>query len=678
MKSLSKGSQAALITLVVGALCLLLESMLPWLTSYPKGWELAASDWVGLGVKSGLDFIKPAARMFSTLMGYPMAAANSVLATVPWPLLIAAAVALGWRLGGLKMAAMAAVGLGLVVMSGYWPQGMNTLALVAVSVPLAMMAGTLIGILANEYPRFREPIQALLDVMQTVPTFAYLTPLLVLFGFGPVVGLIASAIYAAPPMARNVLLGLQRVEPEVKEAAVMAGGTRLQQLFQVEIPAAKLQIMVGVNQCLMAALSMVIIAAVIGGFNDIGWEVLLTMRKAQFGAAMLAGSVIVIFAILIDRMSATLALDRRRLWDGRVALGILAVGLLASLALRSSLPDPGSYQMLDPVAVWLDSWLTDFTRANADLLTSVKNGIMFYVLLPLRIGLDQAILPFTWGFLWTPGMSLWFFAAAAGTALVLGLRGQLTLGLVVLIAAGILETGVSQLPWPFVLIGAAALSWVAGGHRLAILSTVLLATILVSGLWERALLSLYLSGAAVFACAVLGGGIGLLSAVSPMVWRVVRPICDMLQTIPLFVFLIPVLMVFQIGEFSAFLAIIAYAVVPMIRYTRQGLIDTPEEMIEAATAAGATRWQMMRDVRAPYAAPTILLGLNQTILYAFAMLVIAALIGTTGLGQSIYLALGQADVGLGISAGAAMAILALIADRIVQGFAEERKRALGL
>jgi len=158
----------------------------------------------------------------------------------------------------------------------------------------------------------------------------------------------------------------------------------------------------------------------------------------------------------------------------------------------------------------------------------------------------------------------------------------------------------------------------------------------------------------------------------------VRPICDMLQTIPLFVFLIPVLMFFQIGEFSAFLAICAYAIVPMIRYTRHGLVSTPDEMIEAATASGATTWQMLRDVRAPYAAPTILLGLNQTILYAFSMLVIAALIGTTGLGQSIYLALGQADVGLGVSAGAAMAILAFLADRFLQGFATERRRALGL
>ncbi|MEP1328522.1 ABC transporter permease subunit [Pseudophaeobacter sp.] len=678
MRGLSKGSLAALITVVVGVLCLLLEGALPWLTTYPKTWVLPASDAIGMGVEAGLVFVKPAARMFSALMAYPMAATNYVLAALPWPLLIAATVALGWRLGGVRMAAMAAFGLGLVLLSGYWPQGMNTLALVAVSVPLALIAGAAIGILANEFPRFRAPVQALLDVMQTVPTFAYLTPLLVLFGFGPVVGLIASAIYAAPPMARNVLLGLQRVEPEVKEAAVMSGGTRMQQLFQVEIPAAKVQIMVGVNQCLMAALSMVIIAAVIGGFEDIGWEVLLTMRKAQFGPAMLAGSVIVIFAILIDRMSGTLAQERRRLWDGRISLGIMALGLVGSLLFWRALADPGSYQALDLVADGLDSWLTDFTRSNADLLTSFKNSIMFYVLLPLRIGLDQAILPFTWGFQWTTGMSLWFFAAAGAGAVVLTLRGQLTGALVLLIMVGILETGVSQLPWPFVLVGVGALAWVAGGLRLAMLSVGLLSTILVSGLWERALLSLYLSGASVVACAILGGGIGLLSAASPLAWRVVRPICDMLQTIPLFVFLIPVLMVFQIGEFSAFLAIIAYAIVPMIRYTRQGLIATPEEMIEAATASGATGWQMMRDVRAPYAAPTILLGLNQTILYAFAMLVIAALIGTTGLGQSIYLALGQADVGLGISAGAAMAILALIADRIVQGFAEERKKALGL
>ncbi|MFW8636249.1 ABC transporter permease [Cribrihabitans pelagius] len=678
MAGLTKGAWAALLAVTAGALCLALEGVAPWLWKFPAAWVLPATDWVGAGLEWFLALIKPAARAFSALMFYPMDWANALLSHTPWPLLIAATAALGWILGGLPMVIMAVAGLGFVLASGYWPESMNTLALVAVSVPLALVLGGGIGILANEMPRLRKPVQAMLDVMQTVPTFAYLTPLLVLFGFGPVVGLIASAIYAAPPMARNVLLGLERVEPEIKEAAVMAGGTRFQQLFQCEIPSAGQQIMVGVNQCLMAALSMVIIAAVIGGFDDIGWEVLLTMRKAQFGQSLLAGLVIVVFAILIDRMSGTLTEDRRTRHDRRVAWVILGAGLLAALALWDSVQAPGRYALFDPVADNVDAGLSAWTSANAATLTAVKNSVMFYVLLPLRIGLDQSVLPFTWGFSWTPAMSLALFAAGGLAAVVLAWRGHLTLGLLLLIAAGVLETGISQLPWPFVLAGAGALAWVAGGRGLAVMTVLLLGSILVSGLWERALLSLYLSGAAVFACAVLGGGIGLLSAVSPMAWRIVRPVCDMLQTIPLFVFLIPVLMVFQIGEFSAFLAIIAYAIVPMIRYTRHGLTATPEEMIEAATAAGATKWQMLKDVRAPYAAPSILLGLNQTILYAFAMLVIAALIGTTGLGQSIYLALGQADVGLGISAGAAMAILALIADRMVQGFAEERRKALGL
>lgn len=218
--------------------------------------------------------------------------------------------------------------------------------------------------------------------------------------------------------------------------------------------------MVGVNQCLMAALSMVIIAAVIGGFDDIGWEVLLTMRKAQFGQSLLAGLVIVIFAILIDRMSGTLTQDRRAQHDPRVAWGILALGVVVSAAFWGSVQQPGTYALFNPVADSVDRGLSAFTSANAEVLTALKNNVLFYVLLPLRIGLDQAVLPFTWGFSWTPVMSLALFAAGAAAAVVFALRGQLALGVMLLIAAGMLETGISQLPWPFVLAGAGALAWV--------------------------------------------------------------------------------------------------------------------------------------------------------------------------------------------------------------------------
>ena len=674
---LTPGTRAALASLLVAAICLALEERPDWLWEWPDAWTLPVTDWISQGLGWLFELIRPVVRVISTLLRYPMEWVNVALVETPWPLIIGATVALGWYAGGLSLALLSAIGLGFVLASGYWVEGMNTLALVFVSVPLALILGLFIGIWANESPRARPWIEATLDLMQTVPTFAYLTPLLLLFGFGPVVGLIASAIYAAPPMARNTLLGLQRVEAEVKEAGIMAGATRRQQLALVEIPAASTQIMIGVNQSLMAALSMVIIAAVIGGFDDIGWEVLLTMRQANFGQSFLAGLVIVAFAIIIDRISARMATNRDR-HDLRISWIILAASAALAVYAWAALPAASDIALLAPTVEAVDGALTQFTRATGATLDSIKNTAMFYGLLPLRIGLDGAVLPFTWGFSWTATMSWVLLGGGAALGLAVALTGRVAFGASLPVMAVVLETGVADLPWPFVLFGVGAVAWVAGGWKLTRLALVLLALILVSGLWERALLSLYLCGAAVIACAVLGGLLGLLSAVSNIAWAIIRPVCDMLQTIPLFVFLIPVLMFFQIGEFSAFLAIILYAIVPMIRYTRHGLVTTPPELLEAAVAAGATKTQIMRDVRAPFAAPTILLGLNQTILYAFAMLVITALIGTTGLGQSIYLALGQADVGLGIAAGAAMAILALISDRIVQGFAEERRRALGL
>lgn len=674
---LTPAVRAAAFILLVGAACMALRPYAPWLVAWPDFLTLPVTEWLGTGLSWLFDLLKPAARFLSAMLAHPMRWANALLVSTPYSLTIAIVTALGWYLGGFRMALLALGGLGFVLLSGYWIHGMNTLSLVLVSVPLALLIGALIGLAAYEFPRLHAPVQTLLDIMQTVPTFAYLIPLLLLFGFGPVVGLIASIIYASPPMARNLILGLQRVEPEIREAAVMSGTTRLQQILLIEIPSARQQIMVGVNQTIMAALSMVIIAAVIGGFNDIGWEVLLTMRKAAFGQSLIAGLVIVAFAVLLDRMSGALANEHARHALRPVLIVVLA-GIGLALVQRSLLPEPQHYAVFKGMAEAVDGYLSAFIGANSMLLESVKNAAMFYILLPLRLGLAQAVLPFTWGFQWTPGATMALFAAAGLASVAVVLTGRLAAALCILIGTGILVTGITNLAWPFVFASFGALGWYAGGPRLAVYAVAMVLAIPVMGLWQPALLSIYLCGAAVFTCFILGGAIGALCAVSERAWRIVRPVCDLLQTIPLFVFLIPVLMFFQIGEFSAFLAICAYAIVPMVRYTQHGLATTPDELVEAAASSGATDWQLMRDVRIPYAVPTILLGLNQTILYAFAMLVIAALVGTTDLGQQIYLALGQGDVGLGVAAGASMAILALVADRIVQAFAEGRKKALGL
>ncbi len=150
-------------------------------------------------------------------------------------------------------------------------------------------------------------IEPCLDLMQTVPTFAYLIPILVLFGIGPVVGMVASAIYAVPPMVRNVMLGLERVPVEIVESATCRGRPAGNCCGGCRYPTAMPAILIGVNQTIMAGLSMVVIAAMVGGAPDIGLEVFNTMKKAQFGESILPGLVIALLAMIMDRISRGLA-----------------------------------------------------------------------------------------------------------------------------------------------------------------------------------------------------------------------------------------------------------------------------------------------------------------------------------------------------------------------------------
>ncbi len=486
-----------LLLLVVLASISILSPFLSWLTVWPESLTLPVTSWIGQGMETVVSLFKPLARGLAVGLGYLMSAANAVLTQTPWLAVMIAITALGAWAGGLKLTILAVVGLGFVLASGYWIESMNTLALVAVSVPLALTMGMTIGLLASEIAWLRRAIEVVLDIMQTVPTFAYLTPLLILFGFGPVVGLIASAIYAAPPMARNVLLGLDRVDSEVREAGIMAGATRFQQLVHVELPAASAQIMVGVNQCIMAALSMAIIAAVIGGFNDISWEILLTMRKAQFGQSLLAGLVIVIFAVLLDRISGAFADTAVRQRHGRKIAIIAVIGVVIATTISPWLPTPGSLGVLAPLSDQIDQSLGAFTATYGATFDAIKNNAMFFVLLPIRIGLDDAVLPFTWGFSWSAAMSYTFAGATALLVLALVWQGRMVAAITSICVLGILHTGLTQVPWLAVIAVITAVGWAAGGRSLAIFAAAALLAILLAGLWERAMLSLYLTGVAV-------------------------------------------------------------------------------------------------------------------------------------------------------------------------------------
>ena len=165
----NRAASALFVVVAVGFLCLALQPVAPWLFKWPAALQIPAAEWIGTGLGFILEAFKPIARGFSALMSYPMAGANFLFVSTPWPITIGVVTAVGWYIGGWRMAALGLFGLLFVLASGYWVEGMNTLALVAVSVPLALLAGLAIGMLAYEYPRFKSPVQAVLDVMQTVP-----------------------------------------------------------------------------------------------------------------------------------------------------------------------------------------------------------------------------------------------------------------------------------------------------------------------------------------------------------------------------------------------------------------------------------------------------------------------------------------------------------------------------
>jgi glycine betaine/proline transport system permease protein len=323
----------------------------------------------------------------------------------------------------------------------------------------------------------------------------------------------------------------------------------------------------------------------------------------------------------------------------------------------------------------MNQWLENFILNWSEIIGALKTFAFFYIMLPVRVGLVDTISPYSWGFEFTTALRIGYGLAIVLLAAWNAWRGRVTLALAILFFGILIYFGLTKLSWLVLLMMAGALGYQLGGYKLGLGAVAALGFIVLTGIWPQAMLSVYLCGIAVVISFLVGGTIGIMASEIDLVSRIVRPINDTLQTMPLFVILIPFVMIFKIGEFSALLAVVAYAIVPAIRYTEHGLRNLPADVIEASTCMGCTRWQLLIQVKLPLALPVIMLGLNQTIMYAIAMLVIAALVGTNGLGQQVYIGLGDGDFGVGIIAGIGMAIIAIVADRFTQSWSAARQAA---
>ncbi len=217
---------------------------------------------------------------------------------------------------------------------------------------------------------------------------------------------------------------------------------------------------------------------------------------------------------------------------------------------------------------------------------------------------------------------------------------------------------------------ASLLGWQVAGRRMGLFCAITLTLLGLIGVWSESMTTLALVLTSVFFCVLLGVPLGILCARSDRLQQGLRPVLDAMQTLPAFVYLVPVVMLFGIGNVPGVLVTIIFALPPLVRLTSLGIRQVPGDKIEAARAFGCTPWQMLRKVQLPLAAPTIMAGLNQTLMLSLSMVVIASMISVGGLGQMVLRGIGRLDMGLATVGGAGLVLLAIFLDRLTQAMGE--------
>jgi glycine betaine/proline transport system permease protein len=233
-----------------------------------------------------------------------------------------------------------------------------------------------------------------------------------------------------------------------------------------------------------------------------------------------------------------------------------------------------------------------------------------------------------------------------------------------------LEAFLLWLPFPVFLVLGVLLAWLLASRGVALFTALAIVLFDLLGVWQETMTTLAMVLTAVVFCAVVGIPLGILAAGSDRFAAIIRPVLDIMQTIPAFVYLVPIVMLFGVGIVPGIIATIIFAMPPIIRLTNLGIRQVRGDLVEAAYAFGSTPWQVLVEVQVPLALRTIMAGLNQTLMLSLSMVVIAALIGAGGLGLTVYTGLGRLDVGAAALGGIGIVLLAIVLDRITQSLGE--------
>jgi len=568
---------------------------------------------------------------FATFLDDIVTWLTHLLQWLTWVGSTVAAAAVVWRFGGVRAALWVVAAFFSFALFGLWEESIQTLALMLAAVMLSLAVGIPLGVLAGRSARFARAITPVLDAMQIVPAFAYLMPIVILFSVGPGAAVITTMIYAIPPAIRITALGIRSVPTNTVEAAEAMGSTRLQLLAKVQLPLARKLILLGVNQTILFALSMVVIAGLIGG-KGLG-DTVTSGLNSYPALALLAGIVIVIMAVAFDRATEAIAgrTDPVRRHEAaehpgrlRLATAVTAAAIVGTVLVA---------HLLGAGSIYSDRSARDWVLARIQsVLDYVQDPgtVVFHVTEPIGNFLVQhALVPLQGLFVDTP----WF----------------VTLG------------------------GLTALALIVSGRRAAATTLAMLALIGVVGEWETAMETLSQVLVATALAVVLGLGLGVWAAESRTVSRILRPFNDTLQTLPQLVYIIPLIYLMPVSIVPGMIAGVAYAFPVVARLVENGLRSVEPNTVEAAGAFGATRAQVLVKVKIPLAQDAIMLGVNQGIIMVLAVVVIGGLVGSGGLGYQVAQGLDRSAFGLGVIASLAILALGIALDRVTQGTRPNRR-----
>jgi glycine betaine/proline transport system permease protein len=543
---------------------------------------------------------------------------ESFIGWLPWfipPIVVFVIIA---RRGKFVMAGFAAFAVVYPGLVGVWQESIETISLMAVSVGICVIVGVPLGVWTAVNKRAESVLRPILDAMQTVPATVYLIPIVLLFGIGKVPAAIATVIYALPPMIRLTSLGVQQVPKAAIEAGQMFGATKRQMLSRIQLPLAVPSIVAGINQTVMMALGIVVIATLVGA-GGLGQEINQTVRQLSPGRGLVVSLAVVAVAFVLDRVSMALISEPgsthkrlpRNVIIGAVA-ALIAATVIGRIAGWNEFPISYGTSFADPVDTavnWFRDTFSFITRPFNDFI--VRDVLI---------------------------------------------RAQNLLN--------------NSLSWQLIVAVAMMLSYFVAGWKMAVTTAVGIMAIGLTGRWTDSVDTLTQTIVAVALSIVIALPIGVWLGRRPRIEAALSPILDSLQTIPPLIYAIPFVMIFTVGPVPGVVAAVVYAIPPGIRLTSLGIRQVNKESIEAATTFGATDRQVLWGVRIPLAMPSIILAINQMVMMVLAMAIIAGMVGGGGLGYRSIEALTGPNKGLGAEVGIAIVIMATILDRLTQATAK--------